>query len=130
MTAKTIDGIKKDHPNDGEVMMKGYLVSQSIRIPRSQLRASIHRVDHENTLNRKSHVVKRRQYSVDCPNSIWHIDGHHKLIRWKFVFHAGIDGFSHAITYIGCSTNNLASTVLEGVKNMGLPERVRSDHGG
>jgi len=29
-------------------------------------------------------------YSVDSLNSIWHINGHHKLIRWKFVF---ADGF-------------------------------------
>ena len=26
-------------------------------------------------------VLRRRQYSVPGPNSLWHIDGHHKLIR-------------------------------------------------
>ena len=60
-------------------------MSLGIRLRRSELRESIHRVDHENVQRRRSHVVKRRQYSVDCPNSIWHIDGHHKLIRWRFV---------------------------------------------
>lgn len=26
-------------------------------------------------------VLRRRQYFVPGPNSLWHIDGHHKLIR-------------------------------------------------
>ena len=41
---------------------------------------------------------------------------------------------SLVITYISCSKSNLASTVLkliqERVNDMGLPERVCSDHGG
>lgn len=131
---KIVEGIKSEHPNDGEVMIQGQLVGLGIRVTRYQLRASIHRVDHEGSQRRLSCVVKRRQYSVDCPNSIWHIDGHHKLIRWKFVIHAGIDGFSRTIPFIRCSTNNFASTVLsvfqEGVGKFGLPNRVRSDHGG
>ena len=61
-------------------------------------------------------------------------DGHHKLIRWRFVTHAGIDGFSRLIIYLRCSTNNRASTVLslfeQGVAKFGLPSRVRSDQGG
>ena len=108
---RAVKDIKSEHPNHGEVMIQGQLVGQGIRVTRSQLRASIHRVDHENTRHRLSHVIRRRQYSVECPNSIWHIDGHHKLIRWKFVVHAGIDGFSRTIPYIACSTNNCASTV-------------------
>ena len=126
--------IKDNHPNAGEVMMNGYLVALGIRVPRSQLRESIHRVDHHGTELRQLHTVKRRQYSVESPNAVWHIDGHHKLIRWRFVVHAAIDGFSRVIPYIKCADNNRASTVLEvfcnGVTRFGLPERVRSDHGG
>ncbi len=79
-------------------------------------------------------MVKRRQYSVESPNSVWHLDGHHKLIRWRFVIHGAIDGFSRTIPFIQCASNNRASTVLaafqSGVQTFGLPERVRSDHGG
>ena len=60
-------------------------------------------------------------------------DGHHKLIRWRFVVHGGIDGYSRMIVYLKCSTNNRATTVLEcfqeAVRFFGLPSRVRSDQG-
>jgi len=62
-----------------------------------------------------------------------HIDGHHKLIRWRFVIHGGIDGFSRCIVFLRCSTNNKSETVtalfLEAVNQFGLPSRVRSDFG-
>ena len=48
--------------------------------------------------------------------------------------HGAIDGFSRMIPYLGCSTNNCASTVFslfqDGVSKFGLPDRVRSDHSG
>ena len=62
-----------------------------------------------------------------------HIDGHHKLIRWRLVTHGGIDGFSRCIVYLKCSSNNCASTVLDlftdAVERFGLPSRVRADLG-
>ena len=61
-------------------------------------------------------------------------DGHHKLIRWHFVTHCGIDGYSRLVVFIKCSSNNKASTVydkfLDAVKRYGLPSRVRCDQGG
>lgn len=62
-----------------------------------------------------------------------HADGHHKLIRWRFVTHGGVDGFSRMIVYLKCSTNNYSRTVLEeftkAVEKCHLPSRVRSDQG-
>lgn len=62
-----------------------------------------------------------------------HIDGNHKLIRWRFVIHGGIDGYSRKIVYLHCSTNNRADTVVglfqQAVEDHGLPSRVRSDMG-
>ena len=53
--------------------------------------------------------------------------------RWRFVIHAGIDGFSRLPVYCHCSTNNQAQTVLqlflEAVNTYGLPSRVRCDRG-
>ena len=48
--------------------------------------------------------------------------------------HSAVDGFSRVIPYIVCADNNCASTVNSafktGVALFGLPEKVRSDHGG
>ena len=61
------------------------------------------------------------------------LDGHHKLIRWRLVTHAGIDGYSRMIVFIHCSNNNKATTVyyhfLQAAREFGLPSRVRSDQG-
>ena len=131
---EVIKAIKLEHPNDGEVMVKGHLVAKGVRVPRAQLRASIHRIDLFNTAERRSTAVVRRIYSVGVPNELWHFDGHHKLIRWRLVIHGCVDGFSRTITYLHCSTNNSASTVLhlftKAVEQYGLPQKVRSDLGG
>lgn len=62
-----------------------------------------------------------------------HLDGNHKLIRWRFVVHGCIDGYSRCITYLKCSTNNKGDTVLqlflEAVETYHMPLRVRMDHG-
>lgn len=71
---------------------------------------------------------------VKGPNSLWHRDGNHKLIRWRIVIHGGIDGYSCIPIYLQTSDNNRAANVLQsflkGVEVYGLPSRVRSDHGG
>ena len=67
-------------------------------------------------------------------NNLYSIDGHHKLIRWRFVTHGGIDGYSRLIVYLKCSTDNQAATVFNVFKKAtdlyGIPLRVRSDQGG
>lgn len=93
------------------------------------------RVDPQNTALRWSAVVSRRKYQVPWPNSLWHLDGHHSLIRWKLVIHGCIDGFSRHIMFLKCSSNNLAVTVLElfldAVQKDGdlWPSRIRVDKG-
>jgi len=44
---------------------------------------------------------------------IFLLDGHHKLIRWRFVTHGGIDGYNRMIVFLKCSTNNQAVTVYQ-----------------
>ena len=60
-------------------------------------------------------------------------DGHHKLIRWRFVTHAGIDGYSRLIVFMHCSDNNRSTTVythfIKAIRLYGLPSRVRTDQG-
>jgi len=131
---RTVESIKQVHPNDGERLLIGHLTRLGIVVPRARVRGSIHRVDPISTAVRRSVAIQRRVYWVRGPNSLWHIDGHHKLIRWRFVTHGGIDGYSRTIVYLQCSTNNEAFTVASlftnAVSNHGLPEQVRSDLGG
>lgn len=59
-----------------------------------------------------------------------HVDGHHKLICWRFVTHGCINGY---ITFLRCSTNNQAETVYKlfvaSMQECGLPSRIRCDYG-
>ena len=88
----------------GQSYIIGYVRSLGYPVQRDRVRAAINRVDPENTALRWAVVVTRRVYSVPWPNSSFDIDGHHSLIRWGFVIHGCIDGFSRIITFLRCST--------------------------
>ena len=114
--------------------MEGHLTSQGYRIQRRRIRESLHRVDPWGIDQRCRRVLHRRKYKVAGPNSLWHIDGMHKLIRWRIVIHGGIDGYSRIPVYLHASDNNRAQSVLQAfmgaVRAHGLPSRVRADYGG
>ena len=61
------------------------------------------------------------------------IDGHHKLVRWRFVTHCAIDGYSRLIVFLRCSDNNKSNTVyklfLNSIREYGVPSRIRCDQG-
>ena len=95
----------------GQVLIIGYLRSQGIHLPRRRVRESIARVDPANAALRWGAAVYRRSYQVPWANSLWHLDGHHSLIRWSLVVHGCIDGFSRMIIFLHCSSNNLSTTV-------------------
>ena len=74
-------------------------------------------------------VLRQRQYCVPGPNSLWHMDGHHSLIRWRFVIHGSIDGYLRCIKYLHCATNNRAATDFslfhQATTGCGVPSRVQ-----
>ncbi|GBB83315.1 hypothetical protein RclHR1_10040004 [Rhizophagus clarus] len=129
-----IKRLKQENPFFGIRMLMGALQTEGIKVTRQQLQNSIKRVDVLGNASRLIRTTLRRVYKVAGPNALWHIDGHHKLIRWKFVIHAGIDGYSRIITYIHCSGNNKSQTVFQyfrkGTHEFGIPSRVRADNGG
>ena len=128
----TISEILAQFPSSGEVMLNGHLSSAGVHLQRARLRSSIYRVRGQ---QRQIHPpIVRREYSVPGPNYLWHADGNHKLIRYRIVVHAAIDGFSRLVTFINCAANNTAETVLEhfirATSEYGLPSRIRTDRGG
>jgi hypothetical protein len=92
----------------GQEYISGYIKSLGLRVQRRKIRESMTRVDLLNTAIRWGAQVSRRTYNVPWPNSLWHLDGHHSLIRWKFVIHGCIDGFSRRIMFLKCISNNLS----------------------
>jgi hypothetical protein len=129
-----IKRLKQEYPFSGIRMLMGVLKSEGIKITRERLQNSIQRIDTLGNISRSIRTTMRRIYRVAGPNALWHIDGNHKLIKWKFVIHAGIDGFSRMVTYIHCSGNNKAQTMFqyfrEGTYEFGIPSHVRADRGG
>ena len=130
-----VSAVLHNFPNCGIRRMKGFLLGRGIRVQWSRVRSSLWRTDPSGILLRTSqlNIVNRRHYSVPGPRSLWHLDGNHKLIRWGFVIHGCVDGFSRRIMFLKCSTNNKAVTVQQlfqnAVQDFGLPSRVRGDQG-
>lgn len=125
---------KEAFPNFGRRMLRGALIADGYAIQWHRIMLSLRRVDPVGTLARQiRQSVTRYEYWVPRPNYLWHFDGHHKLIRWRFIIHGCIDGFSRRISYLFAATNNKAETVLhafmKGCELMGLPEKVRCDKG-
>lgn len=56
--------------------------------------------------------IPRRQYHVIGPHHVWHCDGCHQLVKYHFVIHGGLDGYSRTAVFLSCSTNNRAVTML------------------
>ncbi|KAJ8003975.1 hypothetical protein DPEC_G00153990 [Dallia pectoralis] len=58
----------------------------------------------------------------------------YKLIRWKLIVHCTMDGYSRMLTFIWCSNNNRAETVMDlfstAISDLGRPLHIRTDHGG
>ena len=63
--------------------MLGHLNARGMRVQEKRVRRSFHRVDLEGVIKRRISLrtIQRRKYNVKGSNSLWHIDGKHKLIR-------------------------------------------------
>ena len=73
--------VQHQNKNCGYRMMQGYLQRLGHKVQQTRVRESMARTDPEGLANRWSYAVHRRSYSVATPNALWHLDGHHRLIR-------------------------------------------------
>lgn len=87
-------------------------------------------VDPQGADDRRCRRIRRHVYSVPYPNFIWHLDGNHKLICWRFVVHVGMDGFSRLVVFCQCNVNNTSQTVSDlfqrAASQYGRPHKVRA----
>ena len=98
-----IQEYRQEHPTAGRSYIIGHLhAAHSLRLQRHRVVASVDRIDQlgqglraiEKPVGEKKH---RRHYHVPRPNALWHIDGHHKLIKWGIVIHGVADGYSRQV---------------------------------
>ena len=78
-----IADINRRFPNSGvrEVLAHLRGLTPRIILQRDKCRRLLAEVDPIGTANRWAQGIQRRQYSVPTPNSLWHIDTHHRIIR-------------------------------------------------
>ena len=132
--SEVIGSILLCKPNIGERSVDGILRSRGMCVQRARVRETMHAVDYDAIRSRLCRALHRREYHVESPNALWHVDSYHKLIRWRIVVHGGIDGYSRVVPYSKAAPDNRSNTAynafIEGTERYGLPSRVRSDHGG
>lgn len=79
--------ILEQFPKTGYKRMIGYLMARGHRVQEKKVRETMRRVDPEGVIERSIslNIIQRRRYSVPSTLALWHIDGHHKLIRYIII---------------------------------------------
>ncbi len=82
-----IKDLNKKFPRSGICQIWSMLktLSPPIRVQRDKVAKFLSEIDPAGATMRWAQVIPRRIYSVKSPNSLWHIDTHHKLIRYTFL---------------------------------------------
>ena len=93
--------IKKNSPNSGYRFVWSHFKAGGIKVPIHRVRLLCHRMDPIGVVTRWMAVVERRTYKVPGPNSLWHIDGNHKLIRYAFSTFYGIPELIYFTVHAG-----------------------------
>lgn len=134
--SKKLKELTDRYPHSGVRELLSHLRAQDppLVVQRRRIEKLLAAVDSVGMASRWAQAISRRVYSVATPNSLWHIDTNHALIRWNFVVDGCIDGYSRLIPYLILNTNNLASSAfrdfVSGIQNYGIPSRIRVDGGG
>lgn len=92
-----VKAFKAKKPDSGLSYVIGFLRRHGLKVQKQRVRLSLRRVDGLGQILRNHATIDRRKYSVPRSNYLWHLDGHHKLIKWGIVIHGCIDGHCHTV---------------------------------
>ena len=79
-----ITGMLTQTPYAGESYVSGGLRARGSFVQRYRLREILSQIDPVGRALRRRAAIQRRQYNVKAPNHLWHIDGNHKLVNWRY----------------------------------------------
>ena len=79
---RAVQQIKVNFPCSGYRIIDGLLRQRGICVQQLRLREVVQSIDPHGITVRLADLVQRRRYSVPGPQSLWHLDGNHKLIRY------------------------------------------------
>jgi hypothetical protein len=88
---------KSTKPDSGIRYLVSFLRYHGLRVQQKRVIHSVKQVDSVGRALRVRKIIKWRKYSMHRPNSLWHLDGHHKLIMWGIVIHGVIDGYCRTV---------------------------------
>lgn len=100
---------KERKPESGLQYVTGFLRKHGLRIQKRRVISSLKCVDSLGRALKKRQLIGRKKYSVKRPHALWHLDGHHKMIRWGIVVHGFVDGFSRTVM---CISQSIRSRIL------------------
>ena len=81
-----VSDIQSQFPMCGNRQMQGHLLSRGYRVQQTRIWEAQRRINPQGAIIRRLRALNRREYSVPAPRSLYHIDGHHKLIRYIILY--------------------------------------------
>lgn len=110
-------------------IQNGFVVTQNT------IREMLSLLDPIGVDGRKRKRLRRRQYSTQGPNCIWHVDSYDKLKPYGICINGAIDGFSRYVLWLRAGRTSSDPKVIAGyfvqtIENLGgHPHTIRSDMG-
>ena len=137
---EVVNAVRKEISGSGESigyrqMHQRLITDYCLVVKRETVRVVLKRLDPEGVDLRSRRAFRRRLYSVQGPNYMWHLDGYDKLKPFGFAIHGAIDGYSGRILWLNVGPSNndprvIASYYLSCVQqNRGVPMIMRGDRG-
>lgn len=101
------------NPESGLRYLMSFIRRHGLRVQKCRVTSSLARIDPigQQLQRQKKNKINRQAYRVARPHALWHIDGHHKLIKWGIVIHGCVDGFSRTVCLHLCHGTDVTDKI-------------------